>query len=211
MSLKDLFAEWDKDREARTRRERHGRGELTLFDGRPISATGCTLPDGSLTDAECLMPRAADCDEAHRVWTRRLPGMPLRRRGRLKVDRGKALLFFDEPEADFPLASAERQAVQPDLERDLGLSPRIHGLIRSDLFATLLYGALCNTTWRHKATGTLWHGSWRHAGGVVAELRCEGNYLDWYCSGGEGLVDDQVLAEIEALGWGLAEAEPPAE
>jgi hypothetical protein len=49
----------------------------------------------------------------------------------------------------------------------------------------------------------------RHAGGVVAALRCAGDYLDWYCSGGEGLVDDQVLAEIEALGWGLLDADPP--
>jgi hypothetical protein len=32
--------------------------------------------------------------------------------------------------------------------------------------------------------------------------------MDWYCSSGEGLVDEQVLAEIDALGWGLAEADP---
>ena len=211
MILKDLITELDQEREARTRRERHGRGELTLSDGLPISATCCTLTDGSLTDAECLTPRGAFCDEAQRVWTRRLPGTPFRRRGRLKVDRRKALLFFDEPEADFPLASDEGKAAPADLERDLGLSFRIRGLVRSNLFAMLLYGALCNTTWRHKATGTLWQCSWRHAGGIVADLRCEGDYLDWYCSTGEGLVDDQVLAEIEALGWGLAEANPPAE
>ena len=209
MSLKDLFAEWAKDRETRTRRERHGLGEMTFLDGVPISATGCTLPDGTLTDAECLLPHAAVPDEDHRVWTRRLPGTALRRRGRLKVDRGRAPLFADEVAADFASASAEPAAVRPDLERDLGLSPRIRDLVRSELFATLLYGALCNTTWRHKATGTLWHCSWRHAAGVVADLRCEGDYLDWYCSMGEGLVDDQVLAEIEALGWGLAEANPP--
>lgn len=209
MSFRDLLDELRKDREARTRCERHGPGELTFFDGMPTRATGCTLPDGSLSDAECLMPHAAVTNDAQLVWTRRLPGTPLRRRGRLTVDRGKALLFADEPEADLPLAVAESKPGQPDLDRDLGLSPRIRGLTRSDLFAMLLYGALCNTTWRHKVMGTLWHCSWRHAGGVVAGLRCEGNYLDWYCSGGEGLVDDQVLAEIEALGWGLVEADPP--
>lgn len=207
MSFKDLLDELQKDREACTRREHHGRGGLTFFNGMPTTATGCTLPDGSLTDAECLMPHAAVNDDAQRVWTRRLPGTPLRRRGRLAVDRGRALFFSDEPEADLPLSATK--STKPDLERDLGLSPRIRGLIRSDLFAVLLYGALCNTTWRHKATGALWDCSWRHAGGVVAGLRCEGNYLDWYCSGGEGLVDDQVLAEIEALGWGLVEADPP--
>jgi hypothetical protein len=81
--------------------------------------------------------------------------------------------------------------------------------LRSELFATVLYSALCNTTWLHKATGTPWHCSWRSAGGLVANLRCEGNYLDWYCSMGEGLVDEQVLDEIGALGWELAAADSP--
>lgn len=207
MSLADLLDELQQDREARTRRERHGQGELTFVDGRPTRATGCTLPDSSLTDAQCLTPHAAVTDDARLVWVRRLPGTPLRRRGRLKVDSGRALLFADEPEADLTAAKAGIKTVQPDLERDLVLSPHIRCLIRSDLVAVLLYGALCNTTWRHKVAGTLWHCSWRRAGGVVAGLRCEGNYLDWYCAGGEGLVDDQVLAEIEALGWGLVQAE----
>src|SRR5208282_4822778 len=126
----------------------------------------------------------------------RLPGSDLRRRGRLIVDSSKALFFIDEPEADLLAASAEPAAVQPDLERDLGLSPRLRDLVRSELFATLLYGALCNTVWRHKATGTPWSCSWRHAGAVVANLRCQGDYLDWYCSMDEGLVDEQVLGEI---------------
>jgi hypothetical protein len=210
MSLGDLLEDLKKDREAHTRRERHGSGEITFFNEMPISATGCRLPDGLLADAECLLPHIAAADEALRVWTRRLPGTPFRRRGRLTIDPGKALFFVDEPDADLPLGLAEcRKAGRPDLERDLGLSQRIRDLVRSELFATLLYGSLCNTTWRHSATGTLWSGSWRRAGGIVAELRCEGSYLDWYCSMGEGLVDDQVLAEIEALGWALAEASPP--
>jgi len=43
----------------------------------------------------------------------------------------------------------------------------------------------------------------------VAALRAEGDYTDWYCSMGEGLVDEQVLEEIQALGWELVNAEPP--
>ena len=73
----------------------------------------------------------------------------------------------------------------------------------SDLFTRLLYAALCNTEWRHPATGEMWSCSWRSAGGVVAHVRGEGSDLDRYCSGGEGLVDEGVLAEIEALGWEL--------
>jgi hypothetical protein len=208
MDLNNFLDRLHNDREARTHRERHGLGEMTFFDDLPIRATGCTLPDGRLTDAECLLPHLAVRDDACRVWTRRIPGTALRRRGRLKVDPGKALLFTDDPQADLTRAPAEAPPIQPDLERDLGLSRRIRDLVGSELFAALLYDALCNTTWRHKASGTLWHCSWRHAGGVVANLRAEGDYLDWYCSTREGLVDDQVLAEIEALGWGLAEADP---
>jgi hypothetical protein len=209
MSFGGFLDELRKDRESRTRRERHGSGQVTFFNETPVSATGCRLPDGSLVDAECLLPDVAVPDEELRVWTRRLPGTPFRRRGRLAIEPGKALFFVDEPEADLPLEFAECKPIRPDLERDLGLSPRIRGLVRSELFAALLYGSLCNTTWRHAETGTLWRCSWRQAGGIVAELRCEGSYLDWYCSMGEGLVDDQVLGEIEALGWGLVEASPP--
>jgi hypothetical protein len=100
MSLKDLFAELTKDREAMRRRERHGRGDLTFLDGMPVSAIACALPDGTLTDAECLLPRAAVSTEAQRVWTRRLPGTALRRRGRLKVDCGKALIRYGRNDRD---------------------------------------------------------------------------------------------------------------
>jgi hypothetical protein len=99
----------------------------------------------------------------------------------------------------------------PTMERDLGASARIRTLVRSDLFAALLYGALCNTQWKHTASGAEWSCSWRCAGGIVAALRGEGDYLDWYCSTGEGLVDEQVLAEILELGWELVEAEPPGQ
>jgi hypothetical protein len=208
MSLADWFQERDRELEARTRRERHGRGELTLIDGVPVSASGCTLADGSFTAAECLLPHVAVPNETQRVWTRRLPGSVLRCRGRLTVDPGKALLFEDVLDADLPLPDSNDRAA-PDMECDLGASARIRELVRSEVFATLLYGALCNSVWCHKATGTPWHCSWRRAGGIVAALRSEGDYLDWYCSSGEGLVDTQVLMEIGALGWELSEAEPP--
>lgn len=208
MNLTDWFAERDRDRAARTRLERHGAGEITFFDERPLHATGCRLPDGSLTDAECLIPGDAACGSDMGVWTRRLPGTALRRRGRLTVEPGSAVLFRDAPTADCAATSGQAEP-RANLERDLMMSARVRVLVRSDLFATLLYAALCNATWRHTATDTSWSCSWRHAGGVVAGLRGEGDYLDWYCSMGEGLVDEQVLAEIRALGWELTQAHPP--
>jgi hypothetical protein len=208
MTLAELLKQAAADREARTQHVRHGEGVLTLLDGIPVSVSGCLLPDGTITDAECLLSHV-EVDEAHRVWTRCLPGSTVRRRGRLIVEPGVALRFIDERDADHRDEECQVKVATPSLERDLGLSQRIRELVRSDVFATLLYGALCNTVWRHVATGTIWHCSWRHAGSIVAMLRCEGDYTDWYCSMGEGLVDEQVMAELNALGWELAETKAP--
>ena len=205
-------ARWDelfaRLKEGRTE-ERHGEGMLVRQRGRPQRATGCLLPDGATTDARCaaLPERARDLegdapiDPAACVWQRRLsPEGRLARRGRVVVEPGVALRFVDEPEAgeEWP-----PEARAPSLERDLAASLRVVERAGSRLFGELLYAALCNTEWRHRATGERWSCSWRSAGGVVAHVRGEGDYLDWYCSGGEGLVDEGVLAEIEALGWAL--------
>lgn len=144
----------------------------------------------------------APIDPAACVWRRRLPGGgPLTRRGRVLVEPGVALRFVDEPlageGADWNLPDG------PSLERDLAASPEIARRVRSDVFAQLLYAALCNTEWRRGAMGEAWSCSWRTAGDVVAHLRGVGSYLDWHCSDGEGLVDEDVLAAIEELGWEL--------
>ena len=205
-------ARWDQFQarldEGRTE-ERHGEGVLSLWHGRPQRATGCLLPDGTTTDARCAaLPEGArgaeggaPVDPATCVWQRRLsPEGRLARRGRVVVEPGVALRFVDEPGAGEEAPPEDRA---PSLERDLALSPRVVERAGTRLFAELLYAALCSTEWRHRATGELWSCSWRSAGGVVAHVRGEGCYLDWYCSGGEGLVDEGVLAEIEALGWEL--------
>lgn len=43
--------------------------------------------------------------------------------------------------------------------------------------------------------------SWRSAGDVVAHLACRGFYLDYYCSGNEGVVSARVQDALGALGW----------
>jgi hypothetical protein len=64
----------------------------------------------------------------------------------------------------------------------------------------------------------LWSASWRYSGGIIADMRGSGDYLDWYCSGiGEGLgngdpegvkgyvpegvVTDEIKEDLKQLSW----------
>lgn len=51
-----------------------------------------------------------------------------------------------------------------------------------------------------------WSCSWRTAGGYIAEIRNKHynlaeDYMDFYCSGDEGTVTDQVRECFERMGW----------
>ena len=116
---------------------------------------------------------------------------------------GPDLLFRDEPDAGE--GWEERETAAPSLERDLVASFGFRELGRSPAFAELLYASLCGTRWRHRATGTVWSASMRQAGAIVATVRGEGDYLDWYCSGGEDVVDERIAALIGELGWDLVQ------
>jgi hypothetical protein len=72
-----------------------------------------------------------------------------------------------------------------------------------DAFAHELYGALCNMRWRRRdADGEPVSMSWRYAGDVVSHLACKGGcYLDYYCSGNEGVVSVCIRDALGALGW----------
>jgi hypothetical protein len=67
-------------------------------------------------------------------------------------------------------------------------------------FAGALYGSLCNVDWQHDE-GSRYSCSWRYAGGVVSELAGGDDYMDYYCSGGEGHIDSRVADALEAIGW----------
>jgi hypothetical protein len=44
--------------------------------------------------------------------------------------------------------------------------------------------------------------SWRYAGGVVTHLACKGGcYLDYYCSGNEGVISARIRDALGALEW----------
>ena len=149
--------------------------------------------------------RGDPIDPAACVWQRPLPDRaPLARRGRgiiVAAPDEPDLLFRDEPDAGE--GGEERETAAPSLERDLVASSGFRELVRSSAFAELLYASLCGTRWRHQTTGTVWSASMRQAGAIVASVRGEGDYLDWYCSGGEDVVDERIATLIGELGWKL--------
>jgi len=44
--------------------------------------------------------------------------------------------------------------------------------------------------------------SWRYAGGIIAEIRNQGeDYMDFFCSSGEGIIDLEFAKDMKQLGW----------
>ena len=90
--------------------------------------------------------------------------------------------------------------VNEKFEKDLArLVPKLK---KDEEFATDVYRALCNMRWRSKWTPFKYSCSWRYAGGLVADLRDQGeDYIDFYCSGNEGNVTEEVRKIFNQLGW----------
>jgi len=85
------------------------------------------------------------------------------------------------------------------LEQDLLASPMMLAKVRgSTVYAQHLYAAMCNQAFSKNEVwpqlkGETWSCSWRYAGGIIADMRQEGDYMDWYCSGinGKALTDEE--------------------
>lgn len=114
----------------------------------------------------------------------------------------------------------------PSLEEDLLDCSWIKEKVKADkIYAQNLYAALCNMQWQKLdvlplLTDEVWHCSWRYAGGIIARLKSQGDYLDYYCSGigdetpdtgkwidrpsgyvPEGTVTEEIQADLNQLGW----------
>jgi hypothetical protein len=53
---------------------------------------------------------------------------------------------------------------------------------------------------------TIWSASWRSAGAIIADIRTKHynlyeDYMDYYCSGGEGQVTNLVRDCFDKMGW----------
>lgn len=120
-----------------------------------------------------------------------------------------------------------------DLVEDIYRDDEILNKIRSrDDYAQNLYAAWCNMRWcpkelwpaiRQDPDKDLWSASWRGAGGIIADFRRNGDYMDWYCSGmgglatydleegdkymaekkyvPEGHITDEIATDLDRLGW----------
>lgn len=79
--------------------------------------------------------------------------------------------------------------MEHSLERDMKDARWFVEKVRaSESYAQNVYAALCNNAFQKLELmpvlkDEVWSCSWRHAGGLVAAIRCEGDYMDWYCSG----------------------------
>lgn len=74
----------------------------------------------------------------------------------------------------------------------------------SDAYAQNLYAAICNNEFIKNEVWNLlqektWSASWRTAGGIIANMREEGDYIDWYCSGIQNEISDEEYHDLTRL------------
>jgi hypothetical protein len=101
----------------------------------------------------------------------------------------------------------------------------------SDAYAQNLYAAMCNMQFVKLDVIPIlkdqrWSASWRHSGGIIADMQEKGDYINWYCSGmgglggdwdkdsetfeqwqartkyvPEGVVTEEIQEDLKKLGW----------
>lgn len=107
--------------------------------------------------------------------------------------KNQHLTKFDDP-----------SACVHNMEYDLLTTPWILEKVRSsESYAQNLYAAICNNDFTKREPWSLlkeekWHCSWRYAGGIIADMRQKGDYIDWYCS---GIRDTTPPSEEEWNSW----------
>ena len=99
---------------------------------------------------------------------------------------------------------AQANIVDPEwqkdnMEYDLRSTQWIIDKAKDDAYAQNLYAAMCNNDFTKNdvwpiLTEKRWSCSWRHAGGIIADMQCKGDYIDWYCS---GIRDSKILDDDE--------------
>lgn len=89
-----------------------------------------------------------------------------------------------------------------NLEYDLRTTDWILEKVRaSEVYAQHLYAVMCNNDFKKLDVLPIlldetWSCSWRHAGGIVADMQQEGDYIDWYCSGIRNDITEEDIANF---------------
>lgn len=123
---------------------------------------------------------------------------------------------FDEAVSLLETLREERaKNSENNLEYDLRSAEWMCSKVKaSEEYAQSLYAALCNVEYQKLETMRIlkeetWSCSWRYAGGVVAKMREQGSYMDWYCSSfgrehdtvSEGTVTQEIRDDLKKIGW----------
>jgi hypothetical protein len=106
-----------------------------------------------------------------------------------------------------------------NLERDIrGADWVIDKIRHREIYAQNLYAALCNNQYTPQdvwgiLTDIYWDCTWRYAADIVADIREDRSYLDWYCSGTgfigidltgfveESYVTPEIESDLNSIGW----------
>ena len=113
--------------------------------------------------------------------------------------------YYDEADEKDKKLSEDLEWRKDNLEYDLRSTEWIIEKAKSDnVYAQHLYAAICNNEFQRNdvwpiLTGKKWGASWRHAGAIVSDMREQGDYMDWYCSGiqNDDPIDDEVFQNMD--------------
>jgi hypothetical protein len=121
--------------------------------------------------------------------------------------------MFDQSLKSYDSRFDNPESRQNSMEYDLLTTDWILEKVRaSESYAQNLYAAMCNNSFVNckfqdtpegivdalKNNGKEWSCSWRYAGGIIADMCEEGDYIDWYCS---GIRDNKEPSEEEWATW----------
>jgi hypothetical protein len=138
------------------------------------------------------------------------------------------LEFYDSMDEHKKMTEQDPKWRKNNLEYDLRMNEYITKKCLKPKYAQNLYAALCNNDFVKNEVwpilkGETWSCSWRYAGGIIADIRVEGDYIDWYCSGiggglgngdedgsigyvAEQVVTEEIREDLRSIGWLVVES-----
>jgi hypothetical protein len=134
----------------------------------------------------------------------------------------------EQDEANFIDPEWQKNNMEYDLRSTQWILDKVRA---SNSYAQNLYAAMCNMQFVKLEVLPIlkeerWSASWRHSGGIIADMQEKGDYIDWYCSGmgglsmqwdedketfeewqvrtkyvPEGTVTEEIKEDLKKLGW----------